>query len=155
MQDIIAESIARVKKLKLKRTRLTAILLVLSLVVSLDVFWALRQPGLTLAGDADCGFVEHSHDEQCQSGDTPCPLVEHIHTIDCYSDETADVESQLVWQQMFSGYPYSGNLCKDLVGIAKMQVGYKESKRNFEINQEGVRHGYTRYGDWYGTPYTN
>ncbi|MBR2151919.1 MAG: hypothetical protein IJ944_01365 [Clostridia bacterium] len=155
MQDIIAESIARVKKLKLKRMRLTAVLLVLSLVVSLDVFWALRQPGLTLAGDADCGFVEHSHDEKCQSGDTPCPLVEHIHTIDCYSDETADVESQLVWQQMFSGYPYSGNLCKDLVGIAKMQVGYKESKRNFEINQEGIRHGYTRYGDWYGTPYTN
>ncbi|MBQ2815894.1 MAG: hypothetical protein IJE65_04425, partial [Clostridia bacterium] len=132
-----------------------AILLVLSLVVSLDVFWSLRKPGLTLAGDADCGMIEHTHDKACINGDTPCELTEHVHTIECYSDETADIESQLDWQKMFEDYPFTGNLGTDLVGIAKTQVGYSESKLNFEVNQNGIRHGYTRYGAWYGTPYSD
>ncbi|MBE6777180.1 MAG: hypothetical protein E7542_03600 [Ruminococcaceae bacterium] len=155
MQDILNESLKKLKKKRVRRTRMVAILLVLSLVVSLDVFWSLRQPGLTLAGNADCGITEHSHNELCKNGESSCQIVEHIHTIDCYSDETADVESQLDWQKMFEDYPFTGNLGKDLVGIAKTQVGYSESKLNFQVDQSGVRHGYTRYGEWYGTPYSN
>ena len=155
MQDILSESLKKLKRKRLRRTRMLAILLVLSLVVSLNVFWSLRQPGLTLAGDADCGMIEHTHDEKCQNGETPCKLTEHVHTIECYSYETTDVESQLDWQKMFEDYPFTGNLCKDLVGIAKTQVGYSESKLNFKVNQNGIRHGYTRYGAWYGTPYSD
>ncbi len=155
MQDLLSESLNKLKKKRVKRTRMIAMLLVLSLVVSLDVFWSLRQPGLTLAGDADCGIVEHTHNAQCKNGETPCELTEHVHTIDCYSDKTADVETQLDWQKMFEDYPFTGNLSKDLVGIAKTQVGYSESKLNFKVNQDGIRHGYTRYGAWYGTPYSN
>ena len=155
MQDILSESLMKLKKKRVRRTRMLAILLVLSLVVSLDVFWSLRQPGLTLAGNADCGITEHTHDKSCQNGETSCKLIEHIHTIECYSDETADVESQLDWQKMFEDYPFTGNLSKDLVGIAKTQVGYSESKLNFTVNQDGIRHGYTRYGEWYGIPYSN
>lgn len=153
MQDILAESLQRLKRGKARRVRLVAILLVLSLVVSLDVFWVLRQPGLTLAGDADCRITEHTHDDVCQNAETPCELVEHIHTIQCYSDETADVETQLDWQEMFADYPYTENLRENLIGIAKTQVGYSESIENFTVDDSGDRHGYTRYGAWYGTPY--
>lgn len=132
-----------------------AILLVLSLVVSMDVFWWLRQPGLTLAGDADCGITEHTHDAGCRNGEKPCELVEHIHDISCYSDDTADVETQLDWQKMFEDYPYTGDLRSDLAGIAKTQAGYTESKRNFHVGSDGIRRGYNRYGAWYGTPYTD
>lgn len=155
MQDILEESLGILKRKRIRRTRMTAILLTLSLLVSLDVFWTLRQPGLTLAGNADCGYVEHIHDDSCQNGDTTCPINEHTHTIECYSDETADVETQLNWQEMFEKYPYTDNLNEDLVGIAKTQVGYSESTLNFQLNSDGIRQGYTRYGAWYGTPYGN
>lgn len=155
MQDILGASIRKLKKIRARKTRMIAILLALSLVVSLDVFWVLRQPGLTLAGDADCKILEHTHDEMCQSGEVPCDLEEHVHSIDCYSDETADVETPLDWQQMFAEYPYTGNLREDLVGIAQTQSGYSESIRNFEVGSDGIRRGYTRYGAWYGTPYSD
>ena len=131
--------------------RMLGILLILSLVVSLDVSWSLRQTGLTLAGDADCKITEHTHNN-CEQD---CPIQEHVHTIECYSDEKADVETQLDWQNMFKDYNFTGNLWEDLVGIAKTQVGYSESKLNFEVGQDGVRHGYTRYGAWYGSPYNS
>ena len=152
MQDILKESIKNLKVKRVRRTRMMTILLVLSLLVSFNVFWSLRQPGLTLAGDADCGMTEHTHDEGCEEN---CSIKEHTHTIECYSDETADVESQLDWKKMFEDYPYTGDISKDLVGIAKTQVGYTESKLNFEVDKDGIRHGYTRYGDWYGTPYND
>ena len=155
MQDILGESLRKLRKIRVRKTRMIAILLVLSLVVSLDVFWWLRQPGLTLAGDADCGVVEHTHDEGCQNGETTCNLIEHVHEVSCYSDDTADVETQLDWQRMFADYPYTNNLRSDLVGIAKTQVGYTESKLNFHVGSDGVRRGYNRYGAWYGTPYSD
>ena len=155
MQDILGESLRKLKRIRVRRSRIIAIILVLSLIVSLDVFWVLRQPALTLAGDADCGIVEHAHDASCQSGDSHCHLEEHTHTLACYTDETADVESQLDWQKMFADYPYSGDLPTDLAGIAKTQVGYAESTENFAIGSDGIRRGYTRYGAWYGAPYAD
>ena len=91
MQDILGESLKKLKRKRVRKTRMTAILLVLSLLVSIDVFWNLRQTGLTLAGNADCGITEHTHDDICQSGDEICELTEHVHTTQCYSDKTADV----------------------------------------------------------------
>ena len=96
MHDILGECLRTIKKNRIRNKRLVAILLVLSLIVSLDVFWTLRQPGLTLAGDADCGIVEHTHDASCPDG-AACTLQEHVHTIHCYSDDTADIETQLDW----------------------------------------------------------
>ena len=153
MQSILWDSIKRVRLARARRMRMTAIVLALSLIVSLDVFWVLRQPGWTLAGDADCMITEHSHDELCMNGESICTLEEHVHSIECYCDPTADVETQLDWQQMFAAFPYTDNLREDLVAIAKTQVGYTESSLNFEIGSDGVRRGYTRYGARYGTPY--
>lgn len=97
---------------------------------------------------------EHEHTDECYESTLICQKTEHTHTLDCYSDATADVESQLDWQAMFEGYP-TGDLRADLVSIAKSQIGYAESERNFEVDSEGVRHGYTRYGAWYGAPYSD
>ena len=155
MQDVLGESLRKIRKNRARKARMIAIALVLSLVVSLDVFWCLRQPGLTLAGDGDCGITEHTHDENCQGGDTPCALPEHVHELSCYADPTADTETQLDWQKMFAGYPYTGDLQKDLAGIARTQAGYRESTRNFRVGDDGIRRGYTRYGAWYGAPYTD
>ena len=155
MQDILSKSLKKLRKIRIRKKRMIAILLVLSLVVSFDVFWVLRQPGLTLAGDADCRITEHTHDDICQNGETICDLTEHVHTIACYSDQGADIETQLNWQKMFANYPYTENLRENLVGIAKTQVGYSESTLNFEVGSDGIRRGYTRYGAWYGAPYND
>ena len=154
MQDILGESLRQLKKVRIRKMWTIAVVLVLSLAVSLDVFWVLRQPGLTLAGEADCGIVEHTHDEMCQNSDPPCTLTEHSHALQCYADVTADVETQLDWQKMFADYPFTGDLAADLAGIAKTQVGYTESKLNFQVT-DGVTRGYTRYGAWYGAPYND
>ncbi len=155
MQDTLSESLKSIKRSRSRKSRIVAILLVLSLIVSLDVFWVMRRPGVTLAGNADCQLIEHTHDGDCLNGISPCQESEHVHTIDCYSDKNADVESQLEWQNMFEGYPYTGDLRQDLVGIAKMQVGYSESKTNFYVGDDGVKRGYNRYGAWYGSPYSD
>lgn len=318
VRDTLSESLQNFKKFKKQKIWLTVILTVLSLAVSVEVFWILRQPGWTLAGDADCGIREHSHNEECMIGTCICPLSEephnhdqncyeifchdsqeksvltcdkteephihtencyeirskevpseallicdlpeiihmhseecyecelseagetrilicekqekihihgeecyaasepetieenilicelvsvphehtdecftvetvnesverilictlseeahihddtcfeweqictleeHSHSIECYSDPSADAETMLDWQEMFADYPFTGDLREDLAGIAKTQVGYTESTLNFKTDDNGVRHGYTRYGAWYGTPY--
>ena len=166
------------QKLKRKKRRLrhtAAVLTVLSLLVAIGVSWSLRQEGIAYANDTSCGWVEHVHKDSCLLQTTLicgaeadpehvhtdlcylqaylCGYEEHIHSITCYSNPSADVESWLDWQAMFADYPYTENLREDLVGIAKTQVGYTESILNYELDFEGERRGYTRYGDWYGAPY--
>lgn len=151
MQDILGKSLKTLKKIRIRKKRMIAILLLLSFLVSLDVFWTLRKPGLTLAGDADCKIVEHTHDSLCGEW---CSIEEHVHSVKCYSNDSSDVETLLDWQNLFKDYPYTGDLRKDFVGIAKTQVGYSESEDNFEVGSDGKRRGYTRYGAWYGIPYS-
>jgi len=136
--------------------RAVVILTALSLIVALVTVWNLRMTGITIANSASCGYEEHQHIEECmQENVLICGLSEHIHKAECYSDPEADTETLLNWQNMFADYPYTGVLREDLVGIAKTQVGYNESKLNFETSDDGVRHGYTRYGAWYGAPYND
>ena len=42
---------------------------------------------------------------------------------------------------------------EDLIAIAKSQIGYKESSKDFGVKYDGGISGYTRYGDWAGMPY--
>lgn len=172
MHDTLESSVSMLKSYKACRMRTTAIMLALSLLVSLNVLFVLRQQGITMAGDADCGIVEHTHDEECFADRLVCDIAEeehshidecykticiceedeHIHTALCYSDENADVETQLDWQEMYQDY--SGeNLRENLINIAQMQIGYTESERNYSVDENGNRKGYTRYGAWYGMPY--
>ena len=103
--------------------------------------------------NAEKAESQHIHVEECYQNEYLCGYEEHLHSIACYSNPKADVETLLDWQEMFEGYPYTGDLHHDLVGIAKTQVGYAESTLNFQANDDEVRHGYTRYGAWYGAPY--
>ncbi len=131
-----------------------AILTALSMIVALATVWNLRVTGVTIANGASCGLEEHRHDGGCmQEGVPVCGKAVHIHDTSCYCDPKADTETQLDWQQLFATYPYTGILREDLAGIAKTQVGYSESQRNFEVDRLGNRNGYTRYGAWYGAPY--
>ena len=132
-----------------------AILTALSLIVALVTVWNLRMTGITIANSASCGYEEHKHTQECMQEDAlTCALVEHIHNTGCYSNPKSDTETALDWQKLFATYPYTNDLRKDLVGIAKTQVGYAESQLNFEAD-DGARHGYTRYGAWYGAPYND
>ena len=86
MRDVLGISLKKLKRIRVRKKRMVALLLVLSLVVSINVFWVLRQPGLTLAGDATCGIQEHTHDDTCMTQVCICDLPEeaHEHSDDCY-----------------------------------------------------------------------
>lgn len=262
LHDTLKESLSNLLSGRIRHRRMLAVLLVLSLVVSGNVFWVLRQTGVTMAGTAACGIEEHGHTdecfetvlscglseephrhtdecytvqyierqeeqvldcdltedahihtdscyelsesedgtqqktlactaksqphehtdscyttnvteaheermlvcglseevhvhtEECSQKQLVCTVQEHTHGIECYPDENSDVETQLDWQQMLAGYTADGSV-DTLVAIAESQVGYAESERNFEISADGSRRGYTRYGAWYGAPYSD
>ena len=103
--------------------------------------------------------VGHVHNEFCFQEETvyTCGLAAHVHTADCYpqltGDPHADVEIDLDWESTFCNVEITGNWAEDLIGIARSQIGYRESELNFVTDEYNVRHGYTRYGDWNGTRY--
>lgn len=103
-----------------------------------------------------CGKTEcepHVHDENCYGPAEECILEEHIHTTECYSDINADLETQEEWEEVFETLAYSEEPQANIVAVAKSQLGYKESEKNFEVDENGEKNGYTRYGEWYGNPY--
>lgn len=104
-----------------------------------------------------CESVEsesHIHTEECYERVQICTVEEHTHDIMCYSDPSADVESQEIWESSLAGAEHTGVWMEDILSIAHTQVGYHESERNYIVDEEGELHGYTRYGAWYGTPYS-
>mgnify|MGYP004659011693 CR=1 FL=1 len=58
------------------------------------------------------------------------------------------------WEKTLSSVKLTGDWRRDLVAIAETQLGYTESERNFILNANGVKQGYTRYGEWYGAAYS-
>jgi|GEM_PF-4615562 len=66
----------------------------------------------------------------------------------------AEKENASAWEAFAKSVPLTGDWRKDLIGLAATQVGYTESSRDFILDADGVQHGYTRYGDWYGAPYS-
>ncbi len=121
----------------------------LSLLVILIVFWSLKLTGIGVAGEAFCGKEEHIHTEECVG----CQKEEHIHTEDCYSDITADLETSDDWEETLSDMVRGPTTKENVVLVARSQLGYTESTRNFQVDASGVRRGITRYGQWYGNPY--
>ncbi len=110
--------------------------------------------------------AEHEHTEDCYEEQLVCELEEHKHTIDCMSDESADVETAADWEATLPK-DLTGIWGDDVVAIAKSQIGYTESTRNFVLSDtvdpaadlsevsDSSRKGYTRYGAWYGSPYAD
>ena len=96
----------------------------------------------------------HTHTALCYgTWELTCGLEEHTHSLDCYSDPTADVETEEQWKRTFADVKLTGEWRQDVIAIAKTQLGYTESSENYAVGENGSLHGYTRYGDWYGSPY--
>ena len=60
--DIYLEKLNRAKTV---REKLLQIISILSIIVTIGVFWCFKMTGITLAGDAFCGMEEHVHEETC------------------------------------------------------------------------------------------
>ncbi len=97
---------------------------------------------------------KHIHTDECYEITYTCGSEEHTHNASCYSDDDADVETPKMWEETFADVELTEDFAQNLIAIAQTQLGYTESERNFEIDAEKEKHGYTRYGDWYGSPHS-
>ena len=97
----------------------------------------------------------HTHSDRCYgTWELICGKEEHTHSLRCQSDPKADVENEAIWTAAFADTTLSGNWREDVLTIARSQLGYEESKRNYIVLEDGETiKGYTRYGAWYGIPY--
>ena len=103
-----------------------------------------------------CGKKSHTHGESCRNeqGELTCTLEEHTHSLACYADPTADVETAEIWEQTFGNVTLTGDWRLDALAIARSQLGYAESTKNYAVAEDGqTPMGYTRYGAWKGDPY--
>ncbi|MBR5126670.1 MAG: LPXTG cell wall anchor domain-containing protein [Oscillospiraceae bacterium] len=97
---------------------------------------------------------EHTHGDDCYRYEPVCGLEVHKHELECYSDPDADLETAEMWEMTLpSGL--TGVRANDLLAVAKSQLGYAESSRNYAVDESGEMKGYTRYGAWYDTPYAD
>lgn len=101
----------------------------------------------------------HQHTQDCFGPEKEkvltCTKKEHSHILQCYSDRKADVETPEQWEETFRDVELTGLHRDDLLAIARTQLGYRESVRNYTVKEDGeTKDGYTRYGDWYGYPYS-
>ncbi|MDD6064086.1 MAG: SpaA isopeptide-forming pilin-related protein [Clostridiales bacterium] len=95
----------------------------------------------------------HRHTEACYTREFVCTKPEHTHSLICYSDKFADLESAGEWEATIP--ELTGETAGENVAlVAKSQIGYTQSGRNYEVDDAGGKHGYTRYGAWYGYPYS-
>ena len=104
--------------------------------------------------DSSLDTPVHHHTDACYEEVLICGLPEHHHTVNCLSDPLADVEDEETWSTK-TNVVLTGVWADDLTAVAKSQLGYQQSERNFKLDDEDqttVRH-YTRYGAWYGNAY--
>ena len=126
---------------------------VLAVAVLLFTTYTMILPAISMNKNLYCGQEEHIHTDSCSNQETACEKTEHTHGLMCYSNPDADVELSDVWEQSVNSVKLTGVWADDLVSIANSQLGYKESERNYNVNEVGNVCGYTRYGDWYGDAY--
>ncbi len=68
-------------------------------------------------------------------------------------DLPTDRERLSYWNATWRQLSMTGNFRKDLITIARSQIGYQESRTDTIIDRDDGLKGYTRYGDWFGRPY--
>lgn len=169
------------QRYKLRHKRLNIwrkIVVVLACIVVFCTTYALILPALTKEQVTYCGMEEHVHGpecyerrlicgydedvdpaihvhtEECYEEVLICEKPEHKHTLACFSNPEADVETREVWERTVSEEKLTGLWADDIVAIARTQLGYKESTKNYIVMEDGETiKGYTRYGAWYGDAY--
>ncbi len=183
MEGVNNDYLGKHKKFRTDSKKLATVFLLTAFIVAIIVFWWLKLVGITVTGEAFCGMDEHIHTDDCYAGELICGLedepkvtpsnverehthtdecyeeslicdrAEHRHTAECFPDKTADTETVSDWLDTVEDVKITNNIPENLTGIAMSQVGYEESKVNFEYDEDGNKNGYTRYGEWYGNPY--
>ncbi len=152
MSENKANLLEQLKMINKDRRNFRQIITTLSFVIILAVFWSLKLTGIGIAGEAFCGQEEHIHTEEC--ADT-CLLKEHTHIENCYSNINADLETSDDWEATLADMVKGPTTRNNVVLVAQSQIGYTESERNFQVDDNGIRRGITRYGQWYGNPYAD
>lgn len=154
MASINKEFLKDHKIFRVRNKQIIAIFPLIAVLVAIVVFWCLKLIGITVTSDALCGIEEHSHTISCYTDEElTCNKPEHRHSSDCFPEQGVDVETSYDWKKTFENVSITNNITENLVSIANTQVGYKESSKNYEYNALAEKHSYTRYGEWYGSPY--
>ncbi len=119
-----------------------------------DCYQTAKEPADTKA--LTCQLAEgetHHHGPLCYgTWELTCGLEEHTHGLMCQADPEADVETPEIWEQTIPA-GLRGVWREDVLAIAASQLGYRESERNFILDESGQPMGRTRYGECFGTPY--
>lgn len=109
-------------------------------------------------GELVCGQEEstgHVHGPMCYgTWVLSCELEEHTHSLACDADPAADVETPEAWEQTFASVELTGAWSEDALAIGESQLDYRESEANYTVSED-MKNGYTRYGAWYGEPYSD
>ncbi len=95
----------------------------------------------------------HIHTDTCYKQTLICDITGHTHSTDCFPDPDADKETPGDWLAALEDITLTNNAGDNLIAVASTQKGYHESVRNFQFDNSGIKHSYTRYGEWYGSPY--
>ena len=88
----------------------------------------------------------HVHTEQCYETVLVCGMEAHVHDLWCYADPQADLKTPDIWRRTLP--ELTGNWKADLLAVARSQLGYRESSRNYIVGADDRIEGYTRYGAW-------
>ncbi len=84
-----------------------------------------------------------------------CEKTEHIHNDDlCTVDPASEKETPEQWEESLPDH-YTGQLAADLLLVAQSQLGYTESATDLKADSDGNLNGYTRYGDFAGSPHSS
>ncbi|MCR5635617.1 MAG: InlB B-repeat-containing protein [Clostridiales bacterium] len=134
-RELLMETVKINSKHKRKK-RWYRIVSVLSAIVVFCTTYALILPAITMTNDTYCGL-------------------EHEHTLQCYSNPEADVETPAQWEKTMQNAELLSLKGKDTASIAKTQLGYTESYKNYMVVGGDITKGYTRYGAWYGDEYAD
>ena len=98
------------------------------------------------------GTEGHTHTDDCHKSSEPlCGKEEHIHTRQCQSDPAA-VETEEDWKKSIPT-DLKEEVRERVLQVAESQLGYRESEKNFRVNEDGTEDGFTRYGEWAGDCY--
>ena len=106
-------------------------------------------------GSLICTLEEHTHSGECYRELLECTQEEHTHSLECFSDPEADKETEEDWKKTLP----DEEVLKDksdtekVLMIAESQKGYKESEKNYIVEDETEKKGITRYGQWDEDPY--
>lgn len=155
MAEIDKDYLKTHKSFRIRNKNTIAIFPLIAVLVAISVFWCLKLIGITVTSDVLCEIEEHTHVNTCYSDEVLiCTKPEHTHCAECFSEKSADVETSYDWKKSFDKVAITNDVAQNLVSIAGTQVGYSESTQNYEYNELAEKNSYTRYGEWYGSYYS-